>query len=59
MQTILVFVLFAAALGYIGWRVYKRFTVKEAGCGKACGCAADTGATTTRKAVSASVNDLR
>lgn len=58
MQTILIFVLFAAALGYLGWRMYKRFTAKEAGCGKGCGCAADSSAT-TRKAVTSPVNDLR
>lgn len=42
MQTILIFVLFAAALGYLGWRIYRRFSAKEAGCGKGCGCAADS-----------------
>ena len=57
MQTILIFVLFAAALGYLGWRVYKRFAVKEAGCGKGCGCAADS-KTTSRKAASSPVIGL-
>ena len=49
MQTIVIFLLFAAALGYLGWRVYRRFAVKDAGCGKGCGCAAET-ATTARRA---------
>ncbi|XBA03240.1 FeoB-associated Cys-rich membrane protein [Fibrella sp. ES10-3-2-2] len=48
MQTILVFVLFALALGYLGWRVYKRFSVKEVGCGKGCGCASDNQVATQR-----------
>ena len=42
MQTILIFVLFAAALVYLGSRVYRRFSAKETGCGKGCGCAADS-----------------
>ncbi|MBO0947936.1 FeoB-associated Cys-rich membrane protein [Fibrella forsythiae] len=42
MQTILIFVLFAAALVYLGWRAYKRFVVTDTGCRKGCGCAADS-----------------
>ncbi|MEZ0485207.1 FeoB-associated Cys-rich membrane protein [Fibrella aquatica] len=41
MQTIIIFLLFAAALGYLGWRVFGRFSAKETGCGKGCGCAPD------------------
>lgn len=41
MQTILIFLFFAAAIGYLGWRGYRAIAVKEAGCGKGCGCAAD------------------
>lgn len=48
MQTILILMLFAAALGYLGWRVYQRFSAKEAGCGKGCGCAPDTRKTVRR-----------
>ncbi len=58
MQTILIFVLFAAALGYLAWRVYRRFSAKEAGCGKGCGCAADD-TNRTRRAVSSSVTGVR
>ena len=42
MQTILIFALFVAALSYLGWRAYKRFSAKEAGCGKGCGCAPES-----------------
>ncbi|MBO0931612.1 FeoB-associated Cys-rich membrane protein [Fibrella aquatilis] len=41
MQTLLIFVLFVAALGYLGWRGYRAMAAKQAGCGKGCGCAAD------------------
>jgi hypothetical protein len=41
MQTILIFLFFAAALGYLGWRGYRAIAAKDAGCGKGCGCAAD------------------
>ncbi|MBO0939862.1 FeoB-associated Cys-rich membrane protein [Fibrella sp. HMF5335] len=41
MQTILIFLLFAVALGYLGRRAYRSITAKQAGCGKGCGCATD------------------
>ncbi|MEZ0539990.1 FeoB-associated Cys-rich membrane protein [Fibrella arboris] len=50
MQTILIFVLFAVALGYLGWRAYTRFVAKEAGCGKGCGCATDARSPAARRA---------
>ena len=50
MQTILIFILFALALGYLGWRVYKRFSVNEAGCGKGCGCAPESKSTVRKVA---------
>ncbi|CCH02089.1 hypothetical protein FAES_4089 [Fibrella aestuarina BUZ 2] len=39
MQTILIFLLFAAAVGYLGWRAYRSLSARQAGCGKGCGCA--------------------
>ena len=42
MQELLIFLLFAAAVGYLGYRAYGRFAKKQAGCGKGCGCETDT-----------------
>lgn len=40
MQTILVYIIFALALVYAGWKVYKSITRKEkAGCSKCDGSA--------------------
>jgi cytochrome c-type biogenesis protein CcmH/NrfG len=39
MQTLLILLLFVAALTYLGWRSYQSFSMKKAGCGKGCGCA--------------------
>lgn len=41
MQEFIVFLIFAAAVGYLGNRAYQRFSAKKAGCGKGCGCAGD------------------
>ena len=41
MQTILIFLFFAVALGYLGRRGYRAIAARGAGCGKGCGCAAD------------------
>lgn len=42
MQQIIVLILFLAAAGYVGWRIWKTFDSKnEGGCAKGCGCAAD------------------
>jgi hypothetical protein len=40
-QTILVFILFAVALFYIGRMVYKNLRVKKDGCGGNCKCGVD------------------
>ena len=34
--------IFAAAIAYLGNRAYRSVSKKEAGCGKGCGCAADS-----------------
>ncbi len=41
MQELIIFLIFAAAVAYLGNRVYQSFAKKEAGCSKGCGCAAD------------------
>jgi uncharacterized protein (DUF169 family) len=41
MQELIIFLVFAAAVGYLGFRIYRNFSAKQAGCGKGCGCAAD------------------
>ncbi|MFC5408971.1 FeoB-associated Cys-rich membrane protein [Larkinella bovis] len=41
MQELLIGLLFLAALAYLGWRGWKSFARKEAGCAKGCGCATD------------------
>ena len=46
MQELLIFLVFALALGYLGRRAYQSFFAKKtAGCGKGCGCATDTKST--------------
>lgn len=43
LQELIVLLVFAAALVYLGIRVYRSFFAKkQAGCGKGCGCAVDT-----------------
>ncbi|WP_186741290.1 FeoB-associated Cys-rich membrane protein [Spirosoma utsteinense] len=44
MQELIIVLIFAVALGYLGRRAYRSFSKKEAGCGKGCGCAADSDA---------------
>ncbi|MVM37068.1 FeoB-associated Cys-rich membrane protein [Spirosoma sp. HMF3257] len=45
MQELIIFLVFASALAYLGRRIYRSFSKKQAGCGKGCGCAADAKAT--------------
>jgi len=41
-QQIIVFILFAAAAGFMGWRIWKSFNSRNGGgCAKGCGCATD------------------
>ena len=47
MQELIVLLIFAIALVYLGSRAYRSFSKKEAGCGKGCGCAADSKALTS------------
>jgi hypothetical protein len=42
MQELIVLLIFAVALGYLGNRAYKSLSKKEAGCGKGCGCSTDS-----------------
>jgi hypothetical protein len=39
-QQIIIFALFLAAAGYIGWKMWKSFDSSN-GCGKGCGCSSD------------------
>ena len=39
MQQLLVILFFVLAMSYLGWRAYRSFVQKQAGCGKGCGCA--------------------
>ncbi len=41
MQELIIFLVFAVAVVYLGRRVYQSFAKKEAGCGKGCGCATE------------------
>ncbi|WP_460905273.1 FeoB-associated Cys-rich membrane protein [Spirosoma areae] len=41
MQEFIIFLIFAAAVGYLSSRMYRNFSKKQAGCGKGCGCATD------------------
>ncbi|SOD81868.1 FeoB-associated Cys-rich membrane protein [Spirosoma fluviale] len=41
MQELIIFLIFAVAVGYLGNRAYRSFSAKKAGCGKGCGCATD------------------
>ena len=45
MQELIVLLIFAVALVYLGNRAYRSLSRKETGCGKGCGCAADSRAT--------------
>jgi hypothetical protein len=41
-QQIIIFILFLAAAGYMGWRIWKAFDRRNSGgCAKGCGCAED------------------
>jgi len=41
-QQIIVLILFLAAAGFMGWRVWKTFDKRNAGgCAKGCGCATE------------------
>jgi hypothetical protein len=41
-QEMIVWMLFATAAGYIGWRFWKTFDKKtKGGCAKGCGCETD------------------
>jgi predicted negative regulator of RcsB-dependent stress response len=41
-QEAIILILFLAAAGYIGWRIWKSFDKRNAGgCAKGCGCAED------------------
>ncbi|WP_425291065.1 FeoB-associated Cys-rich membrane protein [Spirosoma linguale] len=42
MQELIIFLIFAVAIAYLGNRAYQSFSAKKAGCGKGCGCATDT-----------------
>lgn len=53
MQEFIIVLIFAAALGFLGYRTYRSFARKQAGCGKGCGCATDVAA---RPAVSEKKN---
>jgi len=45
-QQIIVLILFLAAAGYMGWRLWKSFDSRNGGgCAKGCGCAADKATT--------------
>lgn len=41
MQEVLIFLIFAVALVYLGNRAYRNFSAKKTGCGKGCGCSTD------------------
>jgi hypothetical protein len=41
MQELIIVLVFAVALLYLGNRAYRSFSKKQAGCGKGCGCAVD------------------
>ncbi|WP_461042695.1 FeoB-associated Cys-rich membrane protein [Spirosoma harenae] len=42
MQELIILLVFAAALVYLGSRAYRSFfSKKQTGCGKGCGCATD------------------
>lgn len=47
MQELIIFFVFALALGYLGRRAYRSFSKKQAGCGKGCGCSSDSQAIKT------------
>jgi predicted negative regulator of RcsB-dependent stress response len=41
MQQAIILILFLAAAGFMGWRVWKTFDTRNTGCAKGCGCASD------------------
>jgi hypothetical protein len=41
MQELIIFLIFAIALTYMGYRAYTSFSSKKTGCGKGCGCSTD------------------
>jgi hypothetical protein len=45
-QELIIFLVFAAAVGYMGFRVYRSLFKKQTGCSKGCGC--DTASKTTQ-----------
>jgi hypothetical protein len=48
MQELIIGLIFAAALFYLGRRVYRSFFSKKAGCSKGCGCSTDVATPTVR-----------
>jgi hypothetical protein len=41
-QQIIILILFLAAAGFMGWRIWKAFDSRNGGgCSKGCGCATD------------------
>ena len=42
MQELIIGLIFLVALGYLGRRIYRSLDTRQAGCGKGCGCAADS-----------------
>ncbi|WP_460944345.1 FeoB-associated Cys-rich membrane protein [Spirosoma daeguense] len=49
MQELIILLVFAAASAYLGYRIYRNFSKKQAGCGKGCGCATDANASRSTK----------
>ncbi|MGA0556660.1 FeoB-associated Cys-rich membrane protein [Larkinella sp. VNQ87] len=49
MQGLVIGLLFLVALGYLGWRAWKSFAGKKAGCAKGCGCSTDPKITSANK----------
>lgn len=48
MQELIIGLIFAIALLYLGRRAYSSFFSKKAGCSKGCGCSTDVTAPTVR-----------
>jgi hypothetical protein len=42
LEQVVIGILFGAALLFLGRRFYKSVFVKDAGCGKGCGCSGDS-----------------
>ncbi|MBC7569221.1 MAG: FeoB-associated Cys-rich membrane protein [Spirosoma sp.] len=49
MQQLIILLIFALALAYLGRRAYRSLAQKQAGCGKNCGCAVDEKKIVVRK----------